>query len=105
VTEARHHRRCETIALCSFLLLPALWLTGVPFEGRHNSTFAHVSGVASDIYDWALLGVAPADLAFLVWFVWYAAGLRWRMLAFAAVQFSACCFVVYADCLWAGGPP
>lgn len=57
------------------------------------------------LYDWGLLALLVADFAFLVWLVWYAAGLRWRMLAVGVVQFLACCFVVYGDFLWSAGPP
>jgi hypothetical protein len=95
---------CAMIASCALLVPPALWLIGVPFEGRHNSSLAHIRTAVADLYDWTLLGLLAADLAFLIWFVWYAVGLRWRMLALAVVQFLACCYVVGSDFLWAGGP-
>jgi hypothetical protein len=100
-----HCRACGRAVLIAFLLPPALWLVGMPFEGRHGPAHPLFFTAAPAYYDLALVGFLIADLAFALWLVWYAVGLRGRVLALAVVQFLLCCFVVAGDFLWSAGPP
>ena len=103
-TRCAHCRACGRWVLAAFLLPVALWLVGIPFEGRHDSAHRLYGTAASRLYDRALLAFLAADLAFGLWLVWYAAGMRRRALFLAVVQFVLC-VVVLGDFLWSAGPP
>jgi hypothetical protein len=87
------------------LLPPAIWLVGIPFEGRYDPAHPLFLTAAPRLYDLALVGFLVADLAFAMWLVWYAAGMRGRVFIVAVVQFLLCCYVVWGDFLWSAGPP
>jgi hypothetical protein len=100
-----HCRACIWAICVAFLVPVARWLLGIPWEGRHNSAHPLFLTEFPRFYDLSLFGFLGVDIAFCAWLVWYAAGLRVRFLALAIVQFLLCCFVVWGDFLWAGGPP
>jgi hypothetical protein len=78
----------------------AIWIIGVPFERRHATAMC-----GADFFDLMLVGFLIGDFAYGVWLVWFARGLRWRMLIIAGFQFVCCCVVVYGDLLWSAGAP
>jgi hypothetical protein len=88
------------------LLVPvAIWILGIPFEGRRtlNHPLAGMSVLA--LYEPALLGLLVADIALAMWLVWFSRGFRPQMVLAVTFQFLLCCFVVYFDLFWAAGPP
>lgn len=100
-----HCRACGKAIVVALLVPVALWLVGIQFEGRHAPGHPLYATAAPRLCDLALIASLAADAAFGLWLVWYAAGMRFRVLAIAAVQFSLCCLVVWGDLLWSAGPP
>lgn len=97
-------RKCWRAVFVGLLIPVAFWLIGIPFEGRYAGAHSSLFFTVGPYYDWTLVAPLVGDFAFLSWLVWYTAGLRWRMLIMAIVQFLCCVYVVLGDFLWSAGP-
>ena len=100
-----HCRACSRRLLAGLLFPAVIVIVGLLFAGRHANSHPLAHSVIARVVDGVLLAAWAAYPIYGMWFVWYSAGLRWRMLLLVTLQLGLSCYLLWAVLLCSAGPP